>query len=55
METFRNLSKRGGDTMSPTKQELEARIASLEDALEEARDLIDEVLGVEQGDEVDDN
>lgn len=34
--------------MSPdgqTKREMEERIASLEDALEEARDLIDEALG----------
>ena len=38
--------------MSPTKQELEEKIQSLEDALEEARDLIDEVLqGSDQDDE----
>ena len=31
-----------------TKRELEARIAELEEALEETRSLIDEVLGIEE-------
>jgi hypothetical protein len=38
--------------MSPTKRELEERITNLEDALEEARELIDEALSGE-GDEDD--
>jgi len=37
--------------MGPTKRELEQRVADLEDALEEARDLIDEVLGDEEEEE----
>lgn len=36
----------------PKKHQLEERVASLEETLEEARDLIDEALGIEAKDEV---
>lgn len=38
----------------PTKAELEAHVAALEEALEEARTLIDEVLDLEDEDPEDD-
>lgn len=35
----------------PKKRELQERIANLEEALEEAHDLIDETLGIEESEE----
>lgn len=38
----------------PTKAELEEHVAVLEEALEEARTLIDEALGIEEDEQEDD-
>lgn len=39
----------------PTKGELEARVATLEETLEEVRTLVDEVLGIEDESPEDDD